>query len=84
MVLGNKNDLPAAATAADIVDLLDLKAIKEREASAGLGRRLDTTWGHRDTLPCWRPSLQVCIYSISCKQGKNLDLAIDWLTKHSR
>lgn len=57
LVLGNKNDLPEALTADDLVARLDLKALQDRE---------------------------VCLYSISCKRQSNIDITLDWLTKHAK
>lgn len=27
---------------------------------------------------------EVCVYSISCKNQNNIDITIDWLTRHAR
>ncbi len=27
---------------------------------------------------------EVCVYSISCKSQNNIDLTLDWLTKHAK
>ncbi|CAK0744188.1 ADP-ribosylation factor-like protein 8B [Coccomyxa viridis] len=57
LVLGNKNDLPGALSTTDLIDRLDLKALRDRE---------------------------VCVYSISCKSQNNIDITLDWLTKHAK
>ncbi|EIE25442.1 P-loop containing nucleoside triphosphate hydrolase protein [Coccomyxa subellipsoidea C-169] len=57
LVLGNKNDMPGALSTTDLIDRLDLKALRERE---------------------------VCVYSISCKSQNNIDITLDWLTKHAK
>lgn len=57
LVLGNKNDLPEALSADDLVARLDLRALRDRE---------------------------VCLYSISCKRQANIDVTLDWLTKHAK
>ena len=60
LVLGNKNDLPEALSANQLIDRLDLKMINLR----------------RDR--------EVCLYSISCKRQKNIDVTLDWLIKHAK
>jgi len=57
LVLGNKNDLPEAATVDELIEKLALKTFTDRE---------------------------VCCYSISAKNSVNIDITIDWLTKHSK
>ena len=59
LVLGNKNDLPEALSANELISQLDLRApgLKDRE---------------------------VCLYSISCKRQKNIDVTLDWLIKHAK
>ncbi|BDA41948.1 ADP-ribosylation factor-like protein 8a [Coccomyxa sp. Obi] len=57
LVLGNKNDMPGALSTTDLIDRLDLKALRDRE---------------------------VCVYSISCKSQNNIDITLDWLTKHAK
>ncbi|CAL8460720.1 g251 [Coccomyxa elongata] len=57
LVLGNKNDMPGALSTIDLIDRLDLKALRDRE---------------------------VCVYSISCKSQNNIDITLDWLTKHAK
>jgi ADP-ribosylation factor-like protein 8 len=27
---------------------------------------------------------EVCVYSISCKSQNNIDITLDWLTKHAK
>lgn len=56
-MLGNKNDLPEAASVDELIQKLNLKALTNRE---------------------------VCCYSISAKNAVNIDITIEWLTKHSR
>lgn len=59
LVLGNKNDLPEALSANDLISRLDLRSptLRDRE---------------------------VCLYSISCKRQKNIDVTLDWLIKHAK
>jgi len=57
LVLGNKNDLPAAIGVDELIERLGLKSLTNRE---------------------------VCCYSISAKNAVNIDITIDWLTKHSK
>mmetsp|Transcript_1225 Transcript_1225/g.4345 ORF Transcript_1225/g.4345 Transcript_1225/m.4345 type:complete len:184 (-) Transcript_1225:155-706(-) len=56
LVLGNKNDLPAALSVDALIDRMKLKDIPNRE---------------------------VCCYCISCKNQTNIDITLDWLTKHA-
>lgn len=57
LVLGNKNDLPDALSANELIARLDLKSIQDRE---------------------------VCLYSISCKKKSNIDVTLEWLTRHAK
>eukprot|EP00891_Asterochloris_glomerata_P001577 jgi/Astpho2/1577/fgenesh1_pm.00028_%23_2_t len=57
LVLGNKNDLPDALSTNQIIEHLDLKALRDRE---------------------------VCVYSISCKEQNNINITLEWLTKHAK
>ncbi|GLC35909.1 ADP-ribosylation factor-like protein 8A [Pleodorina starrii] len=57
LVLGNKNDLSGALSVAQLTDMMNLKALTDRE---------------------------VCIYSISCKRQNNIDITLDWLTRHAK
>ena len=57
LVLGNKNDLPEALSATDLIARLDLRELRDRE---------------------------VCLYSISCKRQSNIDVTLDWLTRHAK
>mmetsp|Transcript_5220 Transcript_5220/g.8180 ORF Transcript_5220/g.8180 Transcript_5220/m.8180 type:complete len:187 (+) Transcript_5220:165-725(+) len=57
LVLGNKSDLPGALTVQEMIDRLELKAMRGRE---------------------------VCCYCISCKNSTNIEICLEWLTKHSK
>jgi ADP-ribosylation factor-like protein 8 len=57
LVLGNKNDLPEALTANELISRLDLRSLRDRE---------------------------VCLYSISCKRQKNIDVTLEWLIMHAK
>lgn len=56
LVLGNKNDLPGALSVEEVIDVLDLKSVTERE---------------------------IACYSISAKNQVNIDITLQWLTKHA-
>jgi len=56
LVLGNKNDLEDHATVNELIKILDLDKIRNREVSC---------------------------YSCSMKSQHNLDIVLQWLTKHS-
>jgi ADP-ribosylation factor-like protein 8 len=30
------------------------------------------------------PDREVCVYSISCRSQNNIDITLDWLTKHAK
>ena len=36
------------------------------------------------TLPMPTLGMQVCCYNISCKNQTNIDITVDWLTKHAK
>ncbi|KAK9850799.1 hypothetical protein WJX84_010470 [Apatococcus fuscideae] len=57
LVLGNKSDLPGALSTNDLIDRLELKALRDRE---------------------------VCVYVISCKSQHNVNITLEWLTKHAK
>jgi ADP-ribosylation factor-like protein 8 len=57
LVLGNKNDLPGALTAEQLIDKLSLETVT---------------------------TTQVSCYSISAKNQTNLDITLQWLTRHSK
>ncbi|EFJ43109.1 small Arf-related GTPase [Volvox carteri f. nagariensis] len=57
LVLGNKNDLPGALGVEQLKEMMNLKALTDRE---------------------------VCVYSISCKRQSNIDVTLDWLTRHAK
>ena len=59
LVLGNKNDLPEALSANELITRLDLRAPSLRNR-------------------------EVCLYSISCKRQKNIDVTLEWLIAHAK
>lgn len=30
------------------------------------------------------PDREVCVYSVSCRSQNNIDITLDWLTKHAK
>ena len=43
--------------------------------------------GRRSRRVCARQAIrerEVCVYSISCKSQNNINLTLDWLTKHAK
>lgn len=44
-----------------------------READRGVPAALQSLTGR-----------EVCCYSISCKQQNNIDITLEWLTKHAK
>ena len=57
LILGNKNDIEDALRVPQLIEALELNALRGRE---------------------------VCCYSVSCKSQDNIDITLDWLTKHAR
>ena len=88
LVLGNKNDLPTSIGVDELIERLGLKSLTNREASARTSARMRTSlYGAdpSDGKPLPRAlTAQVCCYSISAKNAVNIDITIDWLTKHSK
>ena len=82
LVLGNKNDLPGALSTGELIDRLDLKVWMhpcfgtEVCGDFGLLTFVSVLQSVRER--------EVCVYSISCKNQNNIDITIEWLTRHAR
>ena len=78
-VLGNKKDLPGALTERELIDRMDLQSLAQARCSA-----LHCAAVHLRLTSGRTQEREVCTYCISCKNVENIDITIEWLTKHSR
>ena len=89
LVLGNKNDLPGALSTTDLIDRLDLKVGATRGLCGLCLLNMTVQRGVVVDLGSMRcaqglPDREVCVYSISCRSQNNIDITLDWLTKHAK
>ncbi len=81
LVLGNKNDLPGALSTVELIDKLELKVCCGQMVVCWCVFSLTPVYVHGTQKLHNR---EVCCYSISCKKQNNIDITIEWLTKHAK
>ena len=99
LVLGNKNDLPGALTVEQVIDRLYVQLRSDAIAHGRPwqnGTRRSLSDPRPRPPPCMRAralchselksisNREVCCYSISAKNSVNIDITLQWLTKHAK
>jgi ADP-ribosylation factor-like protein 8 len=80
LVLGNKNDCHRSLGTQQIIDQLQLKVCRPEQACVQAKHLHEFLY----VCPQELKEREVCVYSISCKCQNNIDITLEWLTKHAK